>query len=63
MSYKINYPSMFTGIDDVESECGLDTGLEWDYVIVNNGNSSEEFNSTMEDICLHIDFQLYNNAD
>lgn len=27
-----------TGVDDAESECGLDEGIHWDYLIHNNGD-------------------------
>ncbi len=29
---------MLIGVDDVESECGLDEGISWDYIINNNGD-------------------------
>ncbi|XP_064608717.1 phosphomevalonate kinase-like [Liolophura sinensis] len=29
------------GIDDAESECGLDEGVEWDEIIKNNGGQSD----------------------
>ncbi|XP_076824653.1 phosphomevalonate kinase-like isoform X1 [Clavelina lepadiformis] len=28
--------SFAPGIDDVESECGLDAGIDWDHIIINN---------------------------
>ena len=38
------------GIDDCDSECALDHGVEWDYVIVNNeqnGTLNESFNKLL----------------
>ncbi|CAL1529701.1 unnamed protein product [Lymnaea stagnalis] len=29
------------GIDDAESECGLDVGVDWDIIIQNNGDQQE----------------------
>ncbi|RUS86450.1 hypothetical protein EGW08_005765 [Elysia chlorotica] len=29
------------GVDDAESECGLDTGVTWDILMHNNGNKEE----------------------
>ena len=29
------------GIDDAESECGLDTGINWDFVIDNSGDDTQ----------------------
>ena len=28
------------GVDDAESECGLDCGVDWDVIIENNGDDS-----------------------
>ena len=33
--------SFSPGIDDAESECGLDEGVRWDFIVNNNGNDSE----------------------
>ncbi|KAH9503235.1 hypothetical protein Btru_068517 [Bulinus truncatus] len=49
------------GIDDAESECGLDTGVDWDIVIYNN-NSHQELEDGISKIataCITISsFQL-----
>ncbi|XP_053405447.1 phosphomevalonate kinase-like isoform X2 [Mercenaria mercenaria] len=37
------------GVDDAESECGLDTGVEWDFV-VENDNNEQVFNIQVEQI-------------
>ncbi|XP_038074096.1 phosphomevalonate kinase-like [Patiria miniata] len=29
------------GVDDAESECGLDQGVTWDFIVSNNGNMAE----------------------
>ncbi|XP_052099950.1 phosphomevalonate kinase-like [Mytilus californianus] len=29
------------GVDDAESECGLDEGVKWDYLICNNGDQDQ----------------------
>ncbi|XP_072166873.1 phosphomevalonate kinase-like [Diadema setosum] len=29
------------GVDDSETECGLDEGVEWDFIITNNGDEEE----------------------
>ena len=29
--------SISSGVDDAESECGLDKGIDWDIVVHNNG--------------------------
>lgn len=34
-----NYPSFPTGIDDAESECGLDQGVRFDWIINNDGDA------------------------
>jgi hypothetical protein len=31
------------GVDDAVSECGLDSGVEWDFVIQNNMDQELEF--------------------
>ncbi|XP_068616412.1 phosphomevalonate kinase [Brachionichthys hirsutus] len=31
--------SFTTGVDDVESECGLDSGVEFDWIITNDGDA------------------------
>jgi phosphomevalonate kinase len=33
--------STWTGVDDADSECGLDTGVSFDHVIINNGHSEQ----------------------
>ncbi|XP_002731709.1 phosphomevalonate kinase-like [Saccoglossus kowalevskii] len=41
---------LFTkGIDDAESECGLDVGVGWDVIILNNGDNLA-LDSTLDDI-------------
>ena len=37
------------GIDDAESECGLDTGISWD-IVVQNDDDKQVFNKQVEDI-------------
>ncbi|XP_070542180.1 phosphomevalonate kinase-like [Ptychodera flava] len=42
---------LFTkGIDDAESECGLDEGVGWDLIVHNNGDHLD-LDSTLDDIC------------
>lgn len=38
-----------TGVDDAESECGLDTGVNWDIIIYNNGDK-EEFEASLSKV-------------
>ena len=45
-----------TGVDDAESECGLDTGVNWDIMIYNNGNK-EEVDNSVEKILKLIDLK------
>lgn len=37
------------GVDDAESECGLDDGINWDILVCNNGDN-DELNRTIERI-------------
>ena len=36
-----------SGVDDAESECGLDDGIDWDILVCNNGDN-DELNRTIE---------------
>lgn len=37
------------GVDDAESECGLDNGINWDFLVSNSGHN-DELNTTIERI-------------
>jgi hypothetical protein len=42
--YKFTVQDIFCdiiGVDDAESECGLDEGITWDYVVKNNGTQEQ----------------------
>ncbi|ESO87613.1 hypothetical protein LOTGIDRAFT_179274 [Lottia gigantea] len=45
-----------TGVDDAESECGLDEGINWDYII-NNNNDENLLNSTLKPLIQHVENQ------
>lgn len=34
-------PSLSAGIDDAESECGLDQGVDFDWIMKNEGDGSQ----------------------
>lgn len=48
------------GIDDAESECGLDTGIDWDFVIDNSGNDVQ-LRKDIENIVQVIESMLLNS--
>ena len=48
------------GIDDAESECGLDTGVEWDFVIDNCGDD-DKLNKDIQNIMQVIGPMLQNS--
>ena len=39
------------GIDDCDSECALDNGIEWDYKIFNNGKDLDSILTELADKC------------
>ena len=42
-----------TGVDDAESECDLDAGVNWDFTLHNNGDKDaldKELNSLIEHV-------------
>ncbi|XP_060551937.1 phosphomevalonate kinase-like isoform X2 [Ruditapes philippinarum] len=41
------------GVDDAESECGLDTGIDWD-IVIQNDNDEQVFNTQVEQIEKHV---------
>ncbi|XP_005106722.2 phosphomevalonate kinase [Aplysia californica] len=42
MKVRENRGFVFTpGVDDAESECGLDQGVDWDFVVTNNGDQQQ----------------------
>ncbi|XP_032829776.1 phosphomevalonate kinase isoform X1 [Petromyzon marinus] len=45
------------GIDDMESECGLDSGVQWDWNIRNDG-SDGDLDSQLQEILSHVELQL-----
>ena len=40
-----------TGIDDCDSECALDRGVEWDYRVVNNGGRLDDILNELLERC------------
>ena len=40
---------VLTGVDDAESECGLDSGVTWD-VIVSNNDENDELEQSVQHI-------------
>ncbi|PVD19967.1 hypothetical protein C0Q70_20461 [Pomacea canaliculata] len=47
------------GVDDVESECGLDIGVEWDVVITNN-NEARKFEEQITYLVNQVQARLRN---
>jgi hypothetical protein len=41
------------GVDDAESECGLDKGIDWD-IVIQNDNDEQVFNTQVEQIEKHV---------
>lgn len=46
-------------MDDVESECGLDIGVEWDVVITNN-NEARKFEEQITYLVNQVQARLIN---
>ena len=64
MNFYINNLSMlciyiFLGVDDAESECGLDEGVHWNFIIHNNGNQ-EQFDTDIKRVTDLIDMKIAN---
>ena len=38
----------FPGVDDAESECGVDIGVDFDVVITNNGSGDASLEASIE---------------
>lgn len=43
-------------MDDAESECGLDSGIEWDFII--NNDCDDVIHSQVEQLVTHVEKQL-----
>ncbi|KAK6179776.1 hypothetical protein SNE40_012060 [Patella caerulea] len=57
-SIRIKRGFVFTeGVDDAESECGLDENINWDYIIDNNGDE-EQLNKSLKPIIEYVENQL-----
>jgi len=46
------YP--LTGVDDAESECGLDTGVNFDVVITNNGSGDASLDTSVGNLVQQV---------
>ena len=46
----------FSGVDDAESECGLDSVDDWDFIL--NNNNSEQLQPQVERLLTHIHSKL-----
>ena len=43
-----------TGVDDAESECGLDTGVNFDLVITNNGSGDASLEASVGNLVQQV---------
>ena len=46
--------SYFPGVDDAESECGVDTGVDFDIVITNNGSGDASLDSSISHLVQQV---------
>jgi len=46
--------SPLTGVDDAESECGLDTGVNFDVVITNNGSGDASLDTSVGNLVQQV---------
>ena len=43
-----------TGVDDAESECGLDTDVDFDVVVTNNGSGDASLNTSISNLVQRV---------
>ena len=48
---------VLTGVDDAESECGLDTGITWD-ITVNNNDEKDELETVIHHIIETVNLKV-----
>ena len=48
---------VLTGVDDAESECGLDTGVTWD-ITVNNNDKNDELEAAIQHIIETVNLKM-----
>ena len=47
-------PFCFSGVDDAESECGLDNGVTWDFIITND-NQADQLEADLQKLITFIE--------